>query len=944
MLPLELFHQAMSRSYRAAIIDGQLVLADRHRHSVIVTTLSLLANDIPLGIVARHDTEARVGDLVVSLKSARTISEWLGDEISRLLDYLYVIAPNAVRRATEIPSDSLPPEAMQGSTSSATSRFVGQVNIDHPNLGLIEEEVGPISTVDEPGHFVVQMSGEREKSDRTTTSILGLYSWEAAKWILNNLTFVQRPAPRILLIGGVSGGGKTVLSQRLLEMHPTEFVQLRRTTTRPPREGEQNLEDHEYVAADEFEKQAVAREIRFVRKNYGFYYGFSLGDMKSAERSGRTWLLQAGGAVAQMRWLWPGAAIRTVAVVPVLATGSLREDDERRLVKVLRQRILGREPNLDAALLETRILTALEDLPLMQSESDLILENPEGADLGTVYQRLDSFAIEPIDIEVEMRGGHIWINCVQESGAIWPTADREPVEGAFGDDRDTRNRRGTVGRIVDLIEAGIRRVSLSKVRSVVLYQTPTALRIGSEPASDAEIREGLIERFGWKYGGDALWKLRLLTAVDRRTSRREPDVQLLRERERSIERDVAEADTPIGRLAAGRITEAYRKALIYAVLGYGDRELLESVGLYIYGSLAIGWAIVGSDVDYRLFCRPGTEKGRVVEFGKYLRRALSAMGLHPDCPEFTAAIERGEWPRNLLDLTRYDSLRRVTGAEFKLPPRPRRPDVEFAFQILRIRRFRTTAELGAIDPKRDPGGVQDIERILWLSLPSRTDLPSAIASVENQSELADALDYLLALRLVLTWRNRAPLRLDNEGKLFLEDLSSSVPWMGRAEEVLRRYDTHRRAVTEALKREIRRLASELQREAQLLCDTLYDIDGLGLRHEELPENAFRESEAAGILIAGTLRDRTKIRRLYDAEPAWAVLYALARNPDTPAEILDEMARRLRSQADRDIRLMVARNPGTASETLDLLRRDPEDIVARAAEAELIAWAEMRGSQ
>jgi hypothetical protein len=168
--------------------------------------------------------------------------------------------------------------------------------------------------------------------------------------------------------------------------------------------------------------------------------------------------------------------------------------------------------------------------------------------------------------------------------------------------------------------------------------------------------------------------------------------------------------------------------------------------------------------------------------------------------------------------------------------------------------------------------------------------------------------------------------------------------MGRGDDVLKRYDTHRRAVTEILKDTVQLMRSELHGEVGLLVDTLYDFERLELRPVHVPETVWKASEAATILVAGSLRDRAMISRLYRSKPSWPVLYALARNVDTPAEILDDMAKRLRSQADRDIRLMIARNPGTGLETVDLLVRDSEDIVAKAAEVEQSAWAEQRTKQ
>jgi guanylate kinase len=933
---LESFHRAMTQSYRAVLIDSQLVLPERHRHSVIETMTSLLVNEVPTGLVSDERTQ-KVNELIGNFRAARHVTEALGVDADRILEWLYVVTPGAVLRGSDMSVISRADEV----SGDPLARFIQGLNTQRSAPVLLPQQVARIMTSPDFGDFVLGLAPSAPfVSDTSVSRVINLYSWEGCEWLLENVIFAQRPSPRILLITGVSGVGKTRLSQRLLDRHGAEFVQLRRTTTRPARHDELSFGDHQHVSTEEFERGIRAGEIKFVRKNYGFLYGFTREDIESASSVGRTWIIQAGGAVAQMRRVWPAAGVTTVAVVPVVTGPRLTKEDQEAIEAVLRPRILDREPILDDVTLERRLRTAFEDIPRMQVESDLILENPEDADLGKVFERLEAFATEPSDIEVEVRGWDVWVNCLQESGAICRVVVRQSLE-AREEAQDTSFIRGrAIGQLIDCIELALRRTPLERVKRITIYQERASeSRLG--PISDVEARQGLIERYGWKYGMGRLSRVSIRVAAARRGSRQVPEVQLLRDIERAIERDVAGADRPTGRLAAARITQEYRRALQYAVLGFGDRDLLEHVGLYIYGSLAIGWAVVGSDVDYRLFCPPGTARARVTTFEKYFRRALSAVGLHPDCPEFTAAIEAGDWPRNLLDLSRYDSLRPVAGISVELRPRPRKPAVELAFHLLRIRPFQESGKLRVLDPKRNPGGIQDIERLLWMTLAEGYAPPEAIELIEGQSELRDALDYLLAIRLVLTLREQS-LQMNLEGTLLLDEVGRTVTWMGRASDVLAKYDQHRGAVMELLRQRVRRLVSELPEEERLLFEALYDVDRLQLRRVDLPETAVHRSEAASILLAGAVTNRGTISRLYQNAPSWATLYALARNANTPAEILHDMVRRLRSQADRDVRLMVARNPGTGLETLDILQRDPEDIVAQAAEPEVSAWSEMRG--
>jgi hypothetical protein len=405
-----------------------------------------------------------------------------------------------------------------------------------------------------------------------------------------------------------------------------------------------------------------------------------------------------------------------------------------------------------------------------------------------------------------------------------------------------------------------------------------------------------------------------------------------------VERTLCDGGEPGGRFAAGQITEAYREILKSVAEGYSDEAILKQVGVYMYGSIACGWSIVGSDVDYHLMADDDIDPRRLDRFASYMAHALRSCGLHPDSPRFSARIERGDQPRNLLDLSRYDWLRHLVGKRWALPTRSSNPAVELALHIITIKPFRRVGEVGRIHAKRDPGGLRDIERLLWLT---PGPLPhEVIDTVDGNPALAAALDFLLGLRFLLNARGRPILRLDQEGLLFLEDLAESVPWLGHRDRALALYDSHRLTVVDELSKRLRTRRDALDASTRVIFEALYDFDRLQYKPAAIRwHDPTVAGESIAIVVAASSRDRGMLRRLYAGNPSWPVLFGLARNPHTPEDILADMVTVLRTEVDRDIRLVVARNLAVPVATLEVLRKDPVEIVARAADQELTRWGE-----
>ena len=100
--------------------------------------------------------------------------------------------------------------------------------------------------------------------------------------------------PRIVVLSGPSGTGKTTVVRRLLESAPVPIIKAVTATTRPPRPSETDGRDYHFLSPDEF---AAHREGgRFLETaevfGTGTWYGTPRSEVERAEQLGAWCLLE----------------------------------------------------------------------------------------------------------------------------------------------------------------------------------------------------------------------------------------------------------------------------------------------------------------------------------------------------------------------------------------------------------------------------------------------------------------------------------------------------------------------------------------------------------------------------------------------------------------------------------------------------------------------------
>lgn len=104
----------------------------------------------------------------------------------------------------------------------------------------------------------------------------------------------QRAEPRIVIVSGPSGTGKTTVVRRLIETAPVPIIKAVTATTRSPRPGEINERDYRFLSSDEFDK--LRGEGRFLETaevfGTGTWYGTPRSEVERAERLGAWSLLE----------------------------------------------------------------------------------------------------------------------------------------------------------------------------------------------------------------------------------------------------------------------------------------------------------------------------------------------------------------------------------------------------------------------------------------------------------------------------------------------------------------------------------------------------------------------------------------------------------------------------------------------------------------------------
>lgn len=95
----------------------------------------------------------------------------------------------------------------------------------------------------------------------------------------------------VLIFAGPSGVGKTTLVLQLLRQFDDQFAYSVSHTTRPPREGEQDGVDYNFVDADTFERMVEKDEFVEYARVHGWAYGTSFASVEQVLSQGRICVL-----------------------------------------------------------------------------------------------------------------------------------------------------------------------------------------------------------------------------------------------------------------------------------------------------------------------------------------------------------------------------------------------------------------------------------------------------------------------------------------------------------------------------------------------------------------------------------------------------------------------------------------------------------------------------
>lgn len=168
----------------------------------------------------------------------------------------------------------------------------------------------------------------------------------------------MQPAP-LLVVSGPSGVGKGTLCQYLLQNSTQPWAVSISTTTRSPREGEQNGVQYHFVSKAEFEAGVTAGDFYEWAEYNGNYYGTSIQALRQQQEAGKQVILEIEVQGARQVKKKDGKAYLVFVAPPSMAE--------------LERRLRGRQTE-EEDVIQKRLIKAIEELD-QQLDFDQIIVN-----------------------------------------------------------------------------------------------------------------------------------------------------------------------------------------------------------------------------------------------------------------------------------------------------------------------------------------------------------------------------------------------------------------------------------------------------------------------------------------------------------------------------------------------------------------------------------------
>lgn len=203
----------------------------------------------------------------------------------------------------------------------------------------------------------------------------------------------ERKRPRPIVLAAPSGTGKTTIAHRLVE-GTGEFIFSVSTTTRPPRKGERNGMDYEFIGRAEFEAMRDHGELAEWAEVHGNLYGTPRRNFEEATERGEHLVLDIDVQGArQIRERIPEALL--VFVIPPSAEvlvsrltkrGTEADEEVARRLRAAR-RELTRARDFDHVVVNDDLERAVEEIRA-------VARTGQGRSDGNVTARIEALVSE----------------------------------------------------------------------------------------------------------------------------------------------------------------------------------------------------------------------------------------------------------------------------------------------------------------------------------------------------------------------------------------------------------------------------------------------------------------------------------------------------------------------------------------------------------------------